>query len=221
MFNEGYKTTRGDSSINYDLCYEAIRLTKLVAEQADTGGEAAGLLALMFFSLSRFPARISAAGALLSLEEQDRGLWNKIYIEEAYIYLGKAVPQQLNRFYLEALIASYHCRAATFAATDWAGIVALYRQLELLYPSPLVTLNRVLAESYLSPGDSLRHLRALNAGDLEDRFLLPAAEGDICRRMGLWEAAAAAYRRALAVAVMSADRQFLERRIAQCCSVNE
>ncbi len=216
MFNEGYKSTRKKATIDNDLCYEALRLAKLVAEQAGTGGEAEALIALMFFNLSRFPARFSLTGTQLSLEEQDRSRWNKVFIEEAYYYLGRAMPQQPNRFYLEALIASQHCRAACFADTDWPGIAALYRQLERLYPSSMVTLNRILAESYLPGSRSLDDLRGLRSSDLEANFMLPAAEGDICRRMGLMADACDAYTRALALAATPADKEFLAQRIAQC-----
>ncbi|MES2560827.1 MAG: DUF6596 domain-containing protein [Bacteroidota bacterium] len=217
LFNEGYKTTRSKDAINHDLCYEAIRLAKLL--ESENYSETDALLSLMFFNLSRFPARLSTNDEWLSLEEQDRSRWNSVFIEEGYHYLNKATRQpELTRFHLEAIIASVHCSAPTFEATNWSTIAYLYSQLEKLEPSPLVTLNRIIAESYL-PGttNSIQALNAIASDALfQHNFLLLAAKGDIYKRQGELENARKAYEEALHLAVSPADKKFLTRKILFC-----
>lgn len=224
MYNEGYKTTRGKEAMNNDLCYEAIRLARLLENDAsEKNSETCALLALMFFTLSRFPERMNVTGEWLTLEEQDRSRWNRVFIEEGYFYLNKATQaRSLSRYHLEAIISSVHCSAAVFAATDWTKIAFLYRQLEALEPeSPLVTLNRIIAESYLTHTNSIAALDALSGEPmLKNSFLLPAARGDIYKRKGELMKAMAAYETALALAVSPTDRHFLKKKIVQCQTSN-
>ncbi len=182
IFNEGYKTTRSKEAINNDLCYEAIRLAKLLQnDNSAVNSETNALMALMFFNISRFPARLGTSDEWLTLEEQNRSQWNKIFIEEGYHYLNKATQfEMVTRFHIEAIIASLHCSAPTFEATDWKKIVYLYQQLERIEPSPLVTLNRIIAESYLTISNSIQALDELELNtDLKNNFLVPATKGDI------------------------------------------
>lgn len=149
MFNEGYKTTRNQEGINRDVCFEAMRLTKLLLDNHDSNAETQALMALMFFHISRFSSRIENHEWLI-LEEQDRSQWNKIFIEEGYFYLNLATQSDvLSRFHLEALINSLHCIAPSFEQTDWQKIVFLYRELEKLEKTPYITLNRMIAESHI------------------------------------------------------------------------
>lgn len=219
MFNEGYKTTRGKEAIDNDLCYEAIRLTQLLdINPRATSSETQALLALMFFNISRFPARLGASNEWLTLAEQDRSQWNSVFIEEGYHYLNKATQtESLSRFHLEAIIASLHCSAATFEATDWPKIAYLYKQLERIDPSPLVTLNRIIAESYLNASTSIRELNelALNA-ELKNNFLIFATMGDIYKRKGELKNALLLYEQALNLSTSSFDQKFLRRQIVQC-----
>lgn len=219
LFNEGYKATRGKEAINDDLCYEAIRLARLLeGDNTVLNCETQALLALMFFNVSRFPARRNMQDEWLTLEEQDRRKWDKVFIEEGFHYLGKATRSEMaSRFHIEAIIASVHCTAATFGETDWAAIASLYRRLEQVAPSPVVTLNRLIAESYLDSRDSIVALDELAAGtELKNSFLVPAAKGDVCKRSGDPGQACIYYEQALRLAAAPADRQFLERIILQC-----
>lgn len=221
LFNEGYKTTRSKDAIDNDLCFEAIRLAKLLEnDNGIANSETEALLALMFFSLSRFPARLSTNDEWLTLAEQDRSKWNKVFIEEGYYYLNKATQHQtVTRFHIEAIIASLHCSAQTFEETNWDKIAALYRLLEQIEPaSPLVSLNRIIAESYL-PGStgSIQALTEIAVHDiLKNSFLVPAAMGDIYKRKGELQNARKAYEHALALSVSPIDKRFLTKKILLC-----
>ncbi len=219
MFNEGYKTTRSKEAINNDLCYEAIRLVKLLEnDNSAVNSETNALTALMFFNISRFPARLGTNDEWLTLEEQDRSQWNKIFIEEGFHYLSKATQSEtVTRFHIESIIASLHCSAPTFAATDWKKIAYLYHQLEQIEPSPIVTLNRIIAESYLSNANSIQALEKLEINaDLKNNFLVPAAKGDIYKRKGEFKNAQVFYEKALNLSTSPVDRKFLKKKILQC-----
>lgn len=227
MFNEGYKTTKGKDGIKHDLCFEAIRLTKLLEnDNKNLNTQNYALLALMFFNLSRFPARLNSEGEWLTLEEQDRDQWDQVFIEEAYHYLKKATQSnQVTRYHLEAIIASLHCSAPIFEETNWTKIAWLYSQLEKIEPySPLVKLNRIIAESYAS--NSINFIPELDELSsykiLKKSFLVPATKGDIYKRKGKMLEAKKAYEEALEMAVSPIDKTFLKKKISQCeYSLNE
>lgn len=149
MFNEGYKSSQQNGTINSEVCYEAIRLGKLINKYYQGNTETNSLLALLFFNASRFPARIEN-DIWVTLESQNRELWDKQLISEGFYYLKKARSKecQLNKYYLEALVSSLHCTSKTYELTDWKTIVFIYRQLEIIEPgSVLIQLNRIIAES--------------------------------------------------------------------------
>jgi RNA polymerase sigma factor (sigma-70 family) len=220
MYNEGYKTTRAKEMINNDLCYEAIRLAKLLLRNdVALAEETQSLLALMFFNLARFPSRLSSEGEIITLAEQDRSKWNRVFIEEAYSYLNQATGTgKLNRFYLEAVIASLHCTANTFDQTDWKTIVFLYEQLEKIMNSPMVTLNKIVAQSYLhEPAMALEQMHHLKENPaIKNYYLLYATEGHLFLRMKRNKEAKEAFIKAQQLATSPLDRQFLKTKIAQC-----
>ena len=221
IFNEGYKTTRGKEAINHDLCYEAIRLAKLLEKkEGEIAAKTNALLALMFFNIARFPARLNTSEECLTLEEQDRKQWNYVFIEEAFHYLNKATQSKiLSHFHIEAIISSLHCSAPTFNETNWEKIAYLYRQLELIKTSPLVTLNRIIAESYLMDTNSIKALDELELNsDLKNNFLLHVAKGDIYKRKGELENAQIFYEQALSLSTSPVDKRFLKKKIIQCQS---
>jgi RNA polymerase sigma factor (sigma-70 family) len=221
MFNEGYKTTRNKSGIKHELCYEAIRLAKLMLQDKNNvRGETYALLALMFFNLSRFPARRTEHGEWMTLEEQDKTLWDGRFTEEGFYFLRLATQSDsLSRYHLEAIISSLHCTSLTFRDTDWPKIVYLYRQLELIVPdSPIIKLNRIIAESYTQdPLDSITAIESLErTSDMSDNFLFAAVKGDMYRRAQEPRKARAAYSIALELASAPPDKEFLRRKIKQC-----
>lgn len=220
MFNEGYKTSRGSEMIDHDLCYEAIRLTKLlILDGLALTAQAHALLALMFFNLARFPSRLSSDGEIVTLAEQDRCKWNPVFIEEGHYHLRTAgLPASLNRYYLEALIASVHCTAKNFSDTDWKTIVYLYGQLEKIVPSPVIKLNRLVAESYILDPETVATAIDLLKNDegLKKHFLLYAAEGDLFLRSRNLSKAKASFIKAHELAVSPLDRHFFSTKISQC-----
>lgn len=214
IFNEGYRTTRGASRINHELCFEAMRLTKIVCEHDTGNGASAALLALQFFNTARFPARIDGEGEWLTLEEQDRSLWDQVLIRQGFSYL---LPRQpLNRYYLEALIASIHCTAASFTQTNWQQIAVLYQVLEQLVPgSDIIALNRIIAESYTNVNlkellDRLETLRSLITDG--KGFEWSMARAHLLCRLGLGEARQAALEEALMHVRTVADRRLVLRK---------
>jgi RNA polymerase sigma-70 factor (ECF subfamily) len=219
VFNEGYVATRGGPLVRTDLCAEAIRLGRLVRSLMvpQPAAEATALLALMLLHDARRDARIDAAGDLVTLEEQDRGLWRQSQISEALPLVAEALRGGGGPFALQAAISALHCRAARAEDTDWPQIVGLYDVLERLQPSPVVSLNRAVAVAMVSgPQAALEIVDRLAAdSDLESYHLLHAARADLLRRSGSQAEAAKSYRRALDLATNDSERRYLERRLRE------
>lgn len=221
MFNEGYKATRGTTGINKDLCYEAIRLAKIILQGSPADQETNALLALMFFHVSRFPARLSGTQEWLTLEEQDRSLWDRTFIAEGICYLNKAAGiTRPTWFYLEALIASLHCLSTDFKKTDWKKISSLYRYLEVLKPdSYLLSLNRIIADSYLT--DDIASLIS-EAEDMElmmagkHRFTLLTTKAYLYEKAKNTEIAIKIYQEALTYVAARPDEAFIRRKLNAC-----
>jgi RNA polymerase sigma-70 factor (ECF subfamily) len=196
------------------LTAEAIRLARLVHELLPHDGEVAGLLALMLLTEARRTARVSIAGELVPLDEQDRGCWDAGLIAEGHALvrerLDSGVPP--GRYQLLAAINAVHTSAAEARATDWWQVVALYDQLVRLDPSPLVALNRAVAVAELDgAGVGLLLVDELSPA-LDGYHALHAARADLLRRLGRTEDAAAAYARAIELAGNAAEVAFLQRR---------
>jgi RNA polymerase sigma-70 factor (ECF subfamily) len=218
VFNEGYTATSGEELVRRDLCAEAIRLGRLVRELLPDRSEAAGLLALMLLHHSRREARETPSGDLVLLEEQDRTRWNQAEIREGLELVENALGSGPAGFYgIQAAIAAAHALAATPDATDWARIAALYQLLRGVRPSPVIELNHAVAVAMAEgPESGLRLLDRIEAsGSLPRYHLLPAARGELLRRLGRTGEAAAAYRAALVLVRLEPERRFLERRLAQ------
>jgi RNA polymerase sigma-70 factor (ECF subfamily) len=224
VFNEGYAATSGDSLVRRELCAEAIRLGRLLRSLLPRTSEVAGLVALMLLQDSRRVARLDAAGDLVTLEEQDRSLWDRGQIAEGEALAEEAVRRGGAGFYaLQAAIAALHAHAARADETDWPQIAALYALLLRLHPSPVVALNHAAA---VAMGERLdRGLRLIEeieaSGSLSGYHLLPSAKADILRRLGRRAEAAAAYERALALVTQDAERRYLERRLREVRSAGE
>jgi RNA polymerase sigma-70 factor (ECF subfamily) len=150
LFNEGYSASQGNDLIRYELCEEAIRLTDMILGNPSFKEKACvyALQALMQLNASRFKARQDAGGNILTLEEQDRSLWDHSLMQGGFINLEKAASyKELSRFHILAAISAYHCAAIKYEMTDWKSILALYDRLLEIDRSPLVLLNRAIAVS--------------------------------------------------------------------------
>jgi RNA polymerase sigma-70 factor (ECF subfamily) len=218
VFNEGYAATSGETLVRPELCREAIRLGRLLRTLLAETSEVAGLLALMLLHDSRRAARLDAQGEFVTLEDQDRALWDRAAIGEGEALAREALRRGGAGFYaLQAAIAALHAHAARAQDTDWPQIAALYSLLLRLHPSPVVALNHAAA---VAMGERLeRGLRLIEkleaTHELPSYHLLPAAKADILRRLGRPSEAAAAYRSALALVRHDAERRYLERRLRE------
>jgi RNA polymerase sigma-70 factor (ECF subfamily) len=217
VFNEGYWASSGASLVRTDLSGEAIRLGRVLHELLPDP-EVTGLLALMLLHEARRPARATATGELVLLDEQDRSLWNRDQIAEGQALVEQAlVSRRFGPFTLQAAISAVHADAARAADTDWAQIVGLYDVLLRVDPSPVVELNRAAAVAMRDgPAAGLALIDAiLVRGDLADYHLAHSARADLCRRLGRTADARAAYQRALSLTRQEPERRFLERRLSE------
>jgi len=218
VFSEGYAATSGDSIVRRELSGEAIRLTRLVVSMLPDEPEAAGLLALMLLHDARREARVGDDGALVLLEDQDRGRWDTDRIAEGVTIVERVLPlRRAGPYQLQAAIAALHDQAPAPGATDWPQIVTLYHALARLDASPVIQLNLAAAVAMAEgPAVGLALMDGLEAdGALESYPYLPAARADLLRRLGRRSEAAVAYRRALELTTNRAERAYLERRLAE------
>jgi RNA polymerase sigma-70 factor (ECF subfamily) len=212
VYNEGYVRSSGPRLVGEELCMEAIRLGRLLAELVPDEPEVMGLHALMLLLEARRPARTAPDGAIVRLPDQDRTLWDRDLIEQ-----GQAIVRECLRrnepgpYQIQAAINAVHSDAADAAATDWRQIVALYDQLMALAPSPVVALNRAVAVAEVDgPGAGLALVDALDG--LHEYHLFHAVRADLLQRLGRDGEAARAYDAALARTENEAERSLLRRR---------
>jgi RNA polymerase sigma-70 factor, ECF subfamily len=214
LFNEGYSASSGADLLRHSLSTEAIRLGRVLCALMPDEAEALGLLALMLFHDARSAARVNENGDLVVLEAQDRSLWDAEAIAEGFDVLDAAARlERPGPFQLQAAIASCHVHPSE--STDWAEVAVLYDRLFEMMPSPVIELNRAVAVSLsVGPEAGLALVDAIELeGDLRDYHLLPAARGDMLRRLGRRDEAAASYRRAYELAGTDAEKRYLQRRV--------
>ena len=213
VFNEGYTASAGEALIRTELCAEAIRLARLLAELMPDEPEVLGLLALLLLTEARRPARTAADGTLVRLADQDRGRWDRALVAEgqdlvrACLRRGRPGPYQL-----QAAIAAVHAAASVAADTDWTQILALYDQLVTIVPTPVVALNRCVALAEAEGPEAA--LRQLDELDLGSYHLFHATRADFLRRLGRGREAVAAYDAAIELTANGTERSFLIRQRA-------
>jgi RNA polymerase sigma-70 factor, ECF subfamily len=211
IFNEGYTASAGDELIRDDLCAEAIRLARLLAELMPDEPEALGLLAMLLLIAARRPARTATDGSLVVLADQDRSLWNHALIDEGQALVRKCLRRQRpGRYQIQAAINAVHSDGASAADTDWAQIVQLYEQLMIVAPTPIVELNRAIALAETLGVE--RALEVLERLDLADYQPFHATRADFLRRLGRRDDALLAYDDAITLSTNLTERRFLEQR---------
>jgi RNA polymerase sigma-70 factor, ECF subfamily len=210
IFNEGYAASSGERLVREDLCAEAIRLGRQLAELMPDEPEVMGLLALMLLVESRRASRTTPDGGLVLLADQDRGLWDRAMIAE-----GQAIVRQCLRrnqpgpYQIQAAINAVHSDAPAGADTEWWQILQLYDQLMAVAPSPIVALNRAVAVAEVEgPAAALALVDGL---DLGGYHLFHAIRADLLRRLDRDREAALAYEAAIALTENTAEREFLRR----------
>ncbi len=213
VFNEGYTASAGDALGRDDLCAEAIRLGRLLAELMPDEPEVLGLLSLMLLVASRRPARTAADGSIVLLADQDRTAWDHTMAAEgralAAACLRRGVP---GTYQLQATINAVHSEAVTAADTDWGQIVRIYDHLLAVAPSPVVALNRAVAVAEVDgPAAALALVDEL---DLDGYHLVHATRADLLARLGRVAESASAYERAESLATNAAEQRFLRERRA-------
>jgi RNA polymerase sigma-70 factor (ECF subfamily) len=216
IFNEGYVASSGDRLLRQELCGEAIRLGRVLADLLPAPGsaEARGLLALMLLHDSRREARLDSEGGLILLEEQDRARWDPAKIQEGIKILDEAMAlYDPGPYQVQAAISALHAQAPTARATDWNQIAALYHTLAVMVPSAIVEVNRAVAIGMAQgPNVGLQMLDSLQI-QVDGYYPYHAARADLLRRMSQYEAAAEAYQRAIDRCQNSTERAYLQRRL--------
>lgn len=210
IFNEGYTASSGDELVREDLCIEAVRLGRMLAELMPDEPEVMGLLALMLLIESRRATRTNADGDLVQLAIQDRGLWDRDLISEGQAILRRCLLRnQPGPYQIQAAINAVHSDAPTAVATDWPQILHLYDQLFALDPSPVVALNRAVAVAEVEgPGAALTVVDSLG---LDTYYLFHAIRADLLRRLGRGVEAVGAYGSAIDRTDNTAEQDYLRR----------
>ncbi|MGN9836560.1 RNA polymerase sigma factor [Nonomuraea sp. H19] len=211
IFNEGYAASSGDRLGREDLCAEAIRLGRLLAALMPGDPEVWGLLALMLLIEARRPARTDAAGEMVLLAEQDRGLWDRALIEEGQAIVRACLRRdQPGPYQIQAAINAVHSDAASAEETDWEQIVRLYDQLLAFQPSPVVAVHRAVAVAEVAGAEAA--LAIVDGLDLEGYHLFHAVRADLLHRLGRDAEAAQAYEAAIGRAGNEVERELLRRK---------
>jgi RNA polymerase sigma-70 factor (ECF subfamily) len=220
VFNEGYSATAGEDWIRPQLCEEALRLARVLAELAPEEPEVHGLVALMEIQASRLKARVGPSGEPILLLDQNRARWDRLLIRRGLAALARAeaLGKVPGPYLLQAAIVACHARARTAEETDWARIVGLYGALAELAPSPVVELNRAVALGMLlGPAAGLEVVDALaSEPSLRAYHLLPSVRGDFLKKLGRLEEARAEFERAASLTRNERERRLLLDRATAC-----
>jgi predicted RNA polymerase sigma factor len=220
IFNEGYAATSGKNWMRLELCNEALRLGRVLAELAKDEPEVHGLIALMELQMSRFAARVGTNGEPVLLMDQNRARWDRLLIRRGLAAIERAHEAcvKLNRlpgsYLLQAELAACHARANKAEDTDWAKIAGIYGALGTLSPSPVIELNRAVALGMLmGPQAGLEIVNALaNEPALKNYYLLPAVRGDLLAKLGRHDEARKEFERAAAMTQNEQERAVMLKR---------
>jgi RNA polymerase sigma-70 factor, ECF subfamily len=219
IFNEGYAATSGDDILRPELCQEALRLGRMLANLAPDEAEVHGLVALMEIQASRMRARVATDGSPILLLDQDRAVWDHLAIGRGLAALARAewLGRASGPYTLQAAIAACHARARTAEETDWQRIAALYDALAQIQPSPVIELNRAVAVAMaFGPQAGLDLVDALtDTPALKHYHLLPSVRADLLEKLQRFSEAREEFERAASMAQNARDREFLLQRAAR------
>lgn len=219
IFNEGYSASGAEAGAREPLCREAIRLARLLLRLFPSEPEIMALPALMLLQHARSPARLDADGQVVLLEDQDRSRWDGQMIAEGLALLDKAMRHRRpGPYQVQAAIAALHARAKTATDTDWGQIERLYATLEVMQPSPVVTLNRAVAVGKLSGPEAALGLLAPLAERLDGYFYYHGARGAFLDQLGRAEEARAAFGRAIGLAGSAAEAAYIRQQLDRLAS---
>ncbi|HET6760616.1 MAG TPA: RNA polymerase sigma factor, partial [Gemmatimonadaceae bacterium] len=220
VFNEGYAATAGDDWMRPELCQDALRLGRILAELVPKEPEVHGLVALMEIQASRSRARVGPSGEPVLLLDQDRGRWDHVLVRRGLAALARAedLGGGLGPYTLQASIAACHARARTGEETDWGRIATLYETLARITPSPIVDLNRAVAIGMaVGPAAGLELVDALTSEpSLKSYHLLPSVRGDLLAKLGRPGEARDEFERAASLTRNTRERELLLTRAAAC-----
>ncbi len=218
LFNEGYNASGGDMLIRNHFSDEAIRLTSIaVSHVAIKSKETThALLALMLFNSARFAARTDEYGNIITLEHQNRLLWDRARIREGFIHLQKSHPHQfVSKYHILAIISSYHCAASSFESTNWIGILHEYDRLLEIDDTSIVRLNRaVVVAKVEGAGQALAQLEEID--DLNDYHLYHSVKADLQTQLMQYLAAIDSLQCAYKLAIIPAEKVLIKKRMANC-----
>ena len=218
IFNEGYAAHEGEDLIRRDLCFEALRLGRLLAASSLATPRVHALVAVMALQAARLPARIDEAGDLILLEDQNRGQWDQRLIALGFHHFDLSIAgDQVSEYHVQAAIAAVYTRAADLRSIDWAAILDLYDQLlEISGASPVVALNRAVAVAKVHGAEeALAEIETLRGSpQLRDYYLLLAVRGHLLQELGRREEAAVCWRAALECRCSEPEQRFLRRKLA-------
>ncbi|MBO3698613.1 RNA polymerase sigma factor [Roseivirga sp. E12] len=215
LFNEGYKATEGAKLIKTELCEEAIRLAFLLTNEPNCDkGELNALISMMLFKAARFPARMDAEGNLLTLEHQDRKLYDEEYIKWGWDFLRQSSKfENTSAYQLEAAISAYYTTARTYEVTNWKTILGLYNSLVKIKPIPVVKMSRVVVLSKVEgPAKALKVMESIEL-DIKGNQSFQALKADLYADLGNWSLARVFLQKAITQAQNIAERKFLEKKL--------
>ena len=221
LFNEGYSASGGNDLIRFTLCEEAIRLAEIISIHPLITAKANvfALLALMQLNASRFKARQDSDGNIITLEEQNRGLWDFELMKKGFVSLYKSANgDQISVFHILAAISAYHCSASDYKSTDWNSILSLYDKLLLLDHSPVVRLNRVIALSKVAgPEQAVIELRKMGDSSLLNSYhLYYSTLASLLMESGLFEEALPILQKAIGLTPVAAEKVLLQKKWNLC-----
>ena len=217
IFNEGYAAHEGEDLIRRDLCFEALRLGRLLAASSIATPRVRALVAVIALQAARLPARIDEAGDLILLEDQDRSRWDQRLIAEGFYHFDLSIAgDQVSEYHVQAAIAAVYTRAADLRSIDWPAILELYDQLLAISgDSPVVALNRAVAVAKVhGPAEALAEIETLRGNpQLREYYLLFVVRGHLLQELGRSDEAAASWRTALECRCSEPERRFLRRKL--------